>query len=91
MGVMLKKWKYHSFVSYNERETIADNGYAQLDELDLIQKRKQLDIRTKSVCDSYAIRLMLHTGSIYYGHTTVKLLGVFFYVRYRVFIRKIVG
>ena len=42
-GWCCKKWQEHSFVSDNAREAIAENQSARLDELDSIQKRKQLE------------------------------------------------
>ena len=43
LGVMLKKWQEHSFVSDNTCEAIAENRSAQLDKSDSIQKRKRLE------------------------------------------------
>ena len=43
MGVMLKNWQEHLFVSDNVRADIAENQFTQPDESDLIQKIKQLE------------------------------------------------
>ena len=77
---MLIKWKntHFPFVSDNGCEDIEENWSDRLDELDSIQKRKQLEIRTNFLRDQCGIHLMLHTSSIYYGHTNVDLLGVLF-------------
>ena len=42
-GRCCKKWEEHSFFSYNAGESIAENWSAELDEPDLIQKRKRLE------------------------------------------------
>ena len=73
-GWCCKKWQEHSFVSDNASEAIKKKS-SWLDELDLIQKRKRLEIRTKSVRDYWGMRLMFHTRSIYYMQKNDNLLG----------------
>ena len=76
MGMMLRKWQEHSFVSSNMYEAIIESWSARLYKSGLIQKIKLLKIRTKIVRDECGMCLMLHTPSIYYSHTNVELLGV---------------
>ena len=68
MGLVLKNWQEHSFVRNNVREAMSENWPDRLDELDLIQKSKWLEIRYKNCAQllhnsfnvTYAI-LLSHT------------------------------
>ena len=47
LGVIMKNWQEHSFVSGGACEAIAENWSTQLHELDSIHKRKRLEITYK--------------------------------------------